>query len=278
MSDRVAPAAEISATAAIAAVEREGYVVLPSVIELELVTALRERIDELLESLGTPRGTNDFLGHSTRRIFNLLARDVLFERVVEHAAVLPIIEQVLDPECLLSSLTAIEMEAGETPQPLHADDGSIPLPKPHPPLACVALWALSDFDEENGGTRVVPGSHLYDHSPGRDERRNSEARTTEMPAGSVIIYHGSLWHGGGANRSDTRRLGIVANYCAGYIRQEECQLLALPHERVASFSPRLRELVGYGTYHGLHGHVDQRNPAELIDPDAETDMIWRRID
>jgi ectoine hydroxylase-related dioxygenase (phytanoyl-CoA dioxygenase family) len=98
-----------------------------------------------------------------------------------------------------------------------------------------------------------------------------------MRAGSAIVYHGSLWHAGGANRSDTARMGIVINYCAGYIRQEESQLLALRPEQVATFSPRTRELIGYGTYRGLHGHVDQRSPAELFDPQAETDMIWRRI-
>jgi ectoine hydroxylase-related dioxygenase (phytanoyl-CoA dioxygenase family) len=98
-----------------------------------------------------------------------------------------------------------------------------------------------------------------------------------MPAGSVLFYNGSLWHGGGKNASSARRLGIVSNYCAGYLRQEECQLLALPREQVAEFEPRLRCLVGYGTYRGLIGHVDQQSPETLVDPEAETDMVWRRI-
>jgi ectoine hydroxylase-related dioxygenase (phytanoyl-CoA dioxygenase family) len=98
-----------------------------------------------------------------------------------------------------------------------------------------------------------------------------------MPAGSVLVYHGSLWHGGGANRSAARRAAIVCNYCAGFLRQEECQLLALPREQVALFPPRLQALIGYGTYRGLLGHVDQRNPAELVDPAARTDMVWRKL-
>jgi ectoine hydroxylase-related dioxygenase (phytanoyl-CoA dioxygenase family) len=98
-----------------------------------------------------------------------------------------------------------------------------------------------------------------------------------MPAGSILFYNGSLWHGGGANASSARRMGIVNNYCAGFLRQEECQLLALPREQVAGFSPRLRRLVGYGTYKGLLGHVDQQSPETLIDPDVETDMIWGKI-
>jgi ectoine hydroxylase-related dioxygenase (phytanoyl-CoA dioxygenase family) len=98
-----------------------------------------------------------------------------------------------------------------------------------------------------------------------------------MPAGAALVYHGSLWHGGGANRSESPRLAIVINYCAGFLRQEECQLLALPRERVARMAPRLQALVGYSTYRGLLGHVDQRSPAELVDPAATTDMVWRRM-
>jgi len=99
----------------------------------------------------------------------------------------------------------------------------------------------------------------------------------EMPAGSVLFYNGSLWHGGGANRSDARRVGIVSNYCAGYLRQEECQLLGLPRDQVEGFEPRLRRLVGYSTYRGLIGHVDGQSPEALIDPEIETKMVWQRI-
>ncbi len=98
-----------------------------------------------------------------------------------------------------------------------------------------------------------------------------------MPAGSILFYDGSLWHGGGENRTEARRVGIVANYCAGYLRQEENQILALGRDQVATFSPRLRRLVGYGTYRGLLGHVEQESPERMIDPDAKTDMVWKRI-
>jgi ectoine hydroxylase-related dioxygenase (phytanoyl-CoA dioxygenase family) len=253
-----------------------GYAVLERAIEPALVAELVGAIDRLMAELAVPFGPNDFLGTRTRRLFNLLARDPLFARVPIHDAVLPVVERVLDPECLLSSLTAIEMHPGETAQPLHADDGSIPLPKPHVPITCTAIWALSDFTEENGGTRVVPGSQRADHSPGRAER-DAPSLATVMPAGSVLVYHGSLWHGGGANASAGRRLAIVCNYCAGWLRQEECQLLALPRAQVAAFPARLQALVGYGTYRGLLGHVDQHSPAEWVDPDAHTEMVWERI-
>jgi len=255
-------------------VREDGYAVLERAIEPGLVAELAGAIERCMSALAVPFGPNEFLGFRTRRVFNLLARDPLFARVPVHEAVLPVVERVLDPECLLSSLTAVEMSPGETAQPIHADDGSLPLAKPHPPVTCTAIWALTDFTEENGGTRVVPGSHRM-HSPRRGDTPESVA--TVMPAGSVLVYHGSLWHGGGANGSGARRVAIICNYCAGYLRQEECQLLALPRERVASFPPRLQTLVGYGTYRGLLGHVDQQSPAEWVNPEARTDMVWRRI-
>ena len=255
-------------------VGEEGYAILERAIEPALVAELVAVIDRRMAELAVPFGPNEFLGTRTRRLFNLLARDPLFARVPIHEAVLPIVERVLDPECLLSSLTAVEMNPGETAQPLHADDGSIPLPKPHGAITCTAIWALTDFTETNGGTRLVPGSHRQ-RSPRRGDA--PETRITVMPAGSVLIYHGSLWHGGGANTSDARRLAIICNYCAGFLRQEECQLLALPRAQVAAFPPRLQALVGYGTYRGLLGHVDQQSPAEWVDPAAATDMVWRRI-
>jgi len=258
-------------------VEHEGFTVLDRAIDREFTHQLTRSIDAAIDELDVPFGTNDFLGLRTRRLFNLLSRDPLFATVPVHEAVLPVVESVLDPECLLSSLTAIEMNPGETAQPTHADDGSFGMPKPHAPISCTAIWALTDFTLENGATEVVPGSHREDHSPGRDERWIDTRRPITIPAGSVLLYHGSLWHGGGANRSDERRLAIVANYCAGWLRQEECQLLALPREQVTGFPSRLRRLVGYSTYRGLLGHVDQQDPEALLDPDVETDMVWKKI-
>jgi ectoine hydroxylase-related dioxygenase (phytanoyl-CoA dioxygenase family) len=123
----------------LAALERDGYAVLERVIEAELVGALLETVDRVMVDADIPFGTNAFLGVHTRRIFNLLARDPLFARVPLHPAVLPLVEQVLDEQCLLSSLTAIEMQPGQEAQPLHCDDGSIALPRPHPTVVCVAL-------------------------------------------------------------------------------------------------------------------------------------------
>jgi ectoine hydroxylase-related dioxygenase (phytanoyl-CoA dioxygenase family) len=86
----------------------------------------------------------------------------------------------------------------------------------------------------------------------------------EMPRGSVLVWNGSLWHGGGANQSNARRVGIAMNYCAGFIRQQENQQLGIPLERARLFEPRLQELAGFGTYRNLIGHIDKRSPIQAV--------------
>jgi ectoine hydroxylase-related dioxygenase (phytanoyl-CoA dioxygenase family) len=115
------------------------------------------------------------------------------------------------------------------------------LPKPHPPTVCNSMWALTEFTEENGATRIVPGSHLADHSPAYGHHYDSVA--VEMTRGSVLIWHGSLWHGGGANRTAGGRIGIAMNYGAGSVRQK-AQTRGLSPALVRTFPPRLQALIG----------------------------------
>lgn len=258
-----------------ARVRADGYAIAPALFARAEIESLAQTVVSLLDAFAVPFGPNDFLGRRTRRLFNLLARHPRMREVAAHPKTLGIVEELLDCECLLSSLTAIEMHPGETRQPLHCDDGSHGLPRPGPVHGVVAIWALSDFTRANGGTHLVPGSHRFDRIPRRGD--DPETIQVEMPAGSVLFYDASLWHGGGANLSGDRRLAVVANYCAGYLRQEECQLLAIPREQVAEFSPRLRRLIGYGTYRGLLGHVDQQSPERLVDQGAPSAMVWERI-
>jgi len=86
-----------------------------------------------------------------------------------------------------------------------------------------------------------------------------------MKRGSVLVYQGSLWHGGGANRTGERRVGIAMNYCAGWIRQQENQQLGIPLAVARTFSPRLRRLAGFGLYKRLIGHIDKCSPEDLLD-------------
>lgn len=239
-----------------------GYTVVPDVLSPAEADDLAADLRRLEAELGIVPADNSFEGRHTVRIYNLLAHGERYERVPVHPEVLPVVETVLDPGCLISSLSSIGIDPGESAQPVHADDQLMPIPKPHPPTVCNTMWALTDFTEANGATRVVPGSHRFDHSPEYGAEFDTVA--AEMGKGSVLVWHGSLWHGGGANRTGERRVGIAMNYCAGYIRQQENQQLGLDPALVARFPRRLQRLVGYSVYQGLIGHIDKHDPVELL--------------
>jgi ectoine hydroxylase-related dioxygenase (phytanoyl-CoA dioxygenase family) len=252
-------------------IDEQGYTVVEEAIEPALLDELTDALGRLETELGIVPADNDFEGRQTVRIYNLLVHGPVFERVPIHERVLPVVEGVLDPGCLLSSLSSIAIGPDETAQPIHADDQLIPIPKPHPPTVCNTMWALTDFTEANGATRLVPGTHR-EQSP--DYGRDYDSIPAEMPRGSVLIWHGSLWHGGGANTSGERRVGLACNYCAGYIRQQENQQLGIPLAVTRRFDRRLQQLCGYGVYNGLIGHIDKRDPIELLEEDSPLQMIW----
>ena len=149
----------------LAEIETQGYTVLEQVISPPLVDTLNEALKRLENEQSIVPGKNLFEGHNTIRIYNLLARDPVFQQIPVHPEVLPLVEGVLDHGCLVSSLSSISIDPGEKAQPIHADDTLLDLPRPHKPLVCNSMWALTDFTAENGATRVVPGSHRFDSTP-----------------------------------------------------------------------------------------------------------------
>jgi ectoine hydroxylase-related dioxygenase (phytanoyl-CoA dioxygenase family) len=254
-------------------VRRDGFTIVENAIESSLVDSLSAALDRLERDLGAEPAMNGFEGHRTVRIYNLLAHGGPFDRVPVHESVLPIVEGVLDPGCLISSLSSIAIDPGEIAQPIHADDMVIPLEKPHRAIVCNSMWALTDFTEANGATRLVPASHKK-ANPEYGGRYETIAGA--MAKGSVLIWDGALWHGGGANETDKRRTGIAMNYCAGFIRQQENQQLGIPAELVKRFSPRLQELIGYGVYQGLIGHIDKKSPAQILNGSGAFESIWTK--
>ena len=258
----------------VGAVAADGYTIIEDAFDAAFADAVRADLERLEDELQIVPARNDFEGSKTVRIYNLLVHGKAFEQVPVHRNVLPIIEGVLDPQCLISSLSSIAICAGETPQPIHADDQLMPIPKPHPPTVCNSMWALTDFTEANGATRIMPGTHLADSSPTYGQAYDSIP--AEMAKGSVLIWHGSLWHGGGANTTDERRVGLAMNYCAGYIRQQENQQLGIPREIAAGFEERLQRLCGYSVYNALIGHIDKHDPIELLRGGGDLSMIWDR--
>jgi ectoine hydroxylase-related dioxygenase (phytanoyl-CoA dioxygenase family) len=257
----------------VARIRQDGYTVVENAIAPALIEALSDALARLERELGAKPAENGFEGRHTVRIYNLLAHGAPFDAVPAHDRVLPIVEGVLGEGCLVSSLSSIAIDPGEIAQPIHADDMVIPLEKPHAPIVCNSMWALTDFTAANGATRLVPGSH---RAPNPDYGGAYETIAAEMPAGSVLIWDGALWHGGGANRTAARRTGVAMNYCAGFIRQQENQQLGVPPDLARTFPPKLQELMGYGVYRGLIGHIEKQSPAQRLMGAGAFTSIWDR--
>lgn len=253
-------------------IDRDGFTVVEDAFGTALLHELNDALAEIEEEYQIGYRDTAFEGTKTVRIYNLLAYGRAFEKIPVSPSVLPVVERVLDNQLQLSSLSAICLGPGQEAQPIHADTNMIPLPRPHIPITVNSMWALSDFTEENGATRIVPGSHRFDHNPDYD--RSYETDCAEMAAGSVLIWNSALWHGGGENRTSERRNGIASYYCAGWIRQQENQQLGIPLERLEGFDRRLQELCGFSVYQGIYGHIDNHDPIELLGRERARPMIW----
>lgn len=193
--------------------------------------------------------------------------------------VVEIANSILLPHCAIyqiGSMSAIEILPGEKGQALHRDDSLYPFEIAGMELQIGVMWALDDFTEENGGTRVVPGSHRVLRSWHLPDLSGWES--TVMPKGSALFYMGSTWHGGGANKSDAPRMGIINTYSLGWLRAESNQYLNTPPGVAAKFGPRLRALLGYTT-HGsasddMSGYYRGDCPAWVdVPPEPE----WRTV-
>ena len=248
--------AEATVDSVVAGMEADGYVIVEGVLTEEEVAATRA---ELLEVLArTPTGRNDFEGYATQRVYALFAKTRAFDGL----ATSPLLEGVLDRVIghhQLSAPVGIQIGPGEKAQVLHRDDGIYPLPRPHPEVVLNTMWPFDDFTEANGATRLVPRSSSREAPP--DE---SEAIVAEMPAGSVMFYPGSVWHGGGANRTDRPRLGVILEYVASWLRPQENHVLAVPREVAAGLPERLQELLGYNVRPPFLGYVDGRHPRRVL--------------
>lgn len=228
----------------------DGAVIVRDLVQPELVDRIRAELRPELDASGL-RTKSDFNGSLTLRSGRVLAAAPSAAAIVEHDMVVNVADEILLPYCAtyqVGSLTAIEILPGEAAQALHRDDSLFPITSAGMELQIGVMWALDDFTEENGATRVVLGSHRFLRSWHLPGLGNWEMAV--MPKGSALFYLGSTWHGGGANRSSAPRMGLINVYSLGWLRQESNQYLMTPPDVAAQFSPRLRALLGY-TPHGM---------------------------
>ena len=243
------------------AIRRDGYIVLPNLLEPDQVVAAHNELAPYLQ--GKLRGRNDFEGTCSERVYALLAKAPCLAQIVEHPRILAIVDRLLAAHYLLSANIAINVHPGETRQDWHFDDGFAHIRRPRAMCGVSCIWAYDDFGEDNGATEVIPGSHLWgEESPQPDDPR---AEKILMPAGSVVVFAGSLFHRGGENRSAHNRLGITPQYCEPWLRQIENMVLSVPPAAAGQYSERVQELLGYSIMEPTFmGYVDGLHPKKLI--------------
>ena len=254
---------DIDSATVLGAVRKNGAAVIRNQVSDEIIDTVKSELRESFDNIGT-YDENDFNGYKTLRISAILKVSRTSAELVGHQRVMDVADEFLLPFCKnyrIGSLTGIEIHPGETDQWLHTDDGIYPIRIPGVQFQVNALWALDDFTEQNGATRVVLGSHnqlgpnLYvdvdDFTTLRNNTEELKLAQATMPKGSVLLYLGNVLHGGGANKSDSPRSCLINTYALGWLRQEENQYLNVPREIAESYPDHIRQLMGYQTHDTL---------------------------
>lgn len=238
----------------------DGAAIVADLIPATQVAQVTQDLMPLIEQ--TPFG-DDFSGRKTQRTGALVARAPSTHDLVMHPDIIGAAETFLAPytdRIILHLTQTIYINPEQGTQPLHRDrlawGGYLP-PSVEPQFN--TIWALTDFTKDNGATRLVPGSNFWP-----DEQRAEPAQIcqAEMSAGSVLLYSGSVIHGGGANRSASSRLGLNITYCLGWLRQEENQYLSCPPHIAKDLDPQLQELLGYTSGNYALGYYSDPEPTE----------------
>lgn len=242
------------------ALRRDGAVIVRHLASAAQIDAVADELGPQLGRFAEGRRT-DFSGRNTLRCFGVLRYAPGASALLAHRLILDVADAILLPFCAdyqVGSMTGIEILPGESDQQLHRDDTPYPMCVAGLELQIGVMWALTDFTAENGATRVVPGSHRFLRAWHRPDL--SRVVQAVMPKGSALLYLGSTWHGGGANRSQAARTGLINTYSLGWLRPENNNTLEVPPEVAIRYNETVRRLLGYashgngqdrlGTFHG----------------------------
>ena len=252
-----------------AALTADGAVIVDSVLRSDQVDAVLAELQPWIDK--TKPGVDRFSGRNTRRTGALITRSPQCRELVTHPLALATCNTFLShaTSFQLHLTQVIAIGPGEPAQQIHRDQWAFDFfsfPKDYD-VQCNTIWAMTDFTEQNGATRVIPGSNHFD-----DKLRFSETDTipAEMSKGSVLFYSGSVYHGGGANHSSDTRIGVNITYNLSLLRQEENQYLAVPLEVARTLPVELLRLMGYQRGAYALGYVgDLLDPIQIVRPDIE---------
>lgn len=207
-----------------------------------------DEVDQMKEALIKAEETHvEETGHlgTASHVANLLIHDPIFFKCIDHPKVLPLVEATMGENIILGSLNSRIVRPGDGYQGLHSD---VPIEHTHQigaPIMINTVWPLSDYSKENGAKRVVPGSHRSGLQKPPEGFEIPYEMQPEIKAGSVIIFNGQTWHGGGQNNTkDENRYAMFGHY-----RVEPWMLFQcdphhnFPEENFALLSDRQKKLL-----------------------------------
>ena len=256
-----------------AALDEAGVAVVDELVPAATMDAIHDELRPFIEA--TPVGGDEFSGVHTRRTGALVARSPTARELITHPLVLGTVEGVLSgaSNFQLHLTQVIAIGAGQGGQQIHRDQWAFdffPFPTGYQ-VQCNTIWAMSDFTEQNGATRVIPGSHRFED---RKQFTHDDTVCAAMGKGSVLFYTGATYHGGGANRSDATRYGLNITYNVAWLRQEENQYLSVPRDVAATLPEDLLRLMGYARACYALGYIDDtRDPIAAVRPDLAKDGL-----
>jgi len=243
---------------------RDGAVIVDDLAGTDLIDRVVAEMTPYIEA--TPPGSDDFSGRNTKRTGALIARSPSSHALIQHPTILAVTGKLLDrAQTYQLHLTQVISIGPDSPgQSIHRDQWAFDFfefPSDYH-VQCNTIWALTDFTEENGATRLMPGSQDLPNDHGHTV---DETVPAEMTKGSCLLYTGKVYHGGGANRSDETRMGLNITYDVGWLRQEENQYLSVPHDVAVTLPDDLLRLMGYRIGAYALGYIDDvRDPIEAL--------------
>src|SRR5580704_75178 len=244
----------------------DGCVVVADLASPQVMDKIRAELEQHLAT--TSGGNTDFLGESTRRTGALIARSPTSRALITHPTVIDTLDLVLGDHASTFQIDLTQLVTigpGEPAQMIHRDQWSFDRYQfPRGFEAEVAtMWAVTDFTEEMGATRMVVGSHRWVDDP--DDVDFALSSPAVMTKGSVLMYTGSIFYVGGANTTENSRIGMNVGYSLGWLRQEENQYLACPPEIARTLPEGLLRLMGYqrGSY-SIGYADDMREPLDWL--------------
>ncbi len=248
------------------AIEEDGFVYLPNMLNREEVNLLRSRIDSVSANPGAndvdfgsklhPSGrgpTPDFNKH-IKVLFN---RDALFLRYLDIEPVIDIAEAIMGEDCHAIGMTGWVTGPGRPDQALHVDYQPLEVQEELltsrqvnvPVFIATAHFYLDDTTEDLGPTKFIPGSHRAGRSPlkGKDNSwRGREPQSALCKAGDVVLFRSDVWHRGSANTTDRGRYLLQVHYGRKFVHKFYTPYMNFRFDPdiLAQATPRQRRLMG----------------------------------